>query len=769
MGILIGKKVVTFGDSIVDGHLYKKAGFMEFVAEQEGMSVRKYANNGACVMPGSPIDAEGLGGMILEDQIKMAAEDGLDPDYVVFDGGTNDAYGPVMERLGSPEDDSLDTDTFAGAFRRTIDTIQRTWERAKVVYVAAHRLGYRDRAVQEALHRIEMTVCARMGVTAADLYADCALDTADEAMCRKYSFDVLKDGIPAPGENPTGTHPNFEAVREFYLPFVSDVLKKTEQFRFREIGWDAQDHGVMLYWELPEQELSEQADTVYEVWVNGAKAGETGQSHYSIEGLEADTDYEVCLRAVKGAQELQKARFYCRTKTVKERIDVTRAPYYAKGDGRTVNTEALQRAIDDCGADQAVYFPEGIYMTGSLRLHSDMELYLDQGAVLKGTAEPDDYLPRIWSRFEGTEMECLSGLLNLGEVDHTADAASRNVVIRGGGTIEGGGRLLAERVIEAERERLKDYLEELGSRIQEYENADTIPGRVRPRLFHICNAENISISGVTLKNGASWNVHMIYSQNIVTYSCHFQSRNIWNGDGWDPDSSRNCTIFNCTFDTGDDAVAVKAGKNPEGNVINRPCEHIRIFDCKCLFGHGFALGSEMSGGIRDVKIWNCDLEHSANGIEIKATRKRGGYVKEIHAAHCIVPRLLFHSVGYNDDGIAGPHPPVFENCSFTDIDITRSMLNEAEDRMEPCEAMELCGFEEKEYHLRNVAFRDIRISGGTEPAKADGGADKLADAENAEDREQLGIHMQYCQNVTFKNVKSGFVWETILNEWVRKQ
>ena len=97
------------------------------------------------------------------------------------------------------------------------------------------------------------------------------------------------------------------------------------------------------------------------------------------------------------------------------------------------------------------------------------------------------------------------------------------------------------------------------------------------------------------------------------------------------------------------------------------------------------------------------------------------------------------------------------------------MLNEAEDRMEPCEAMELCGFEEKEYHLRNVAFRDIRISGGTEPAKADGGADKLADAENAEDREQLGIHMQYCENVTFKNVKSGFVWETILNEWVRKQ
>ena len=768
MGVLTGKKVLTFGDSIVDGHLYKKAGFMEFVAEQEGMSVTKYANNGACVMPGHPVDEEGLGGMILEDQIRKAAENGLDPDYVVFDGGTNDAYAPVMEKLGDAEEacralcalcggsrsgrdsktdgasdgSALDYPyhTFSGAFAGTVDAIQKNWPRAKVIYVAAHRLGYRDRAVQEALHRIEMNLCAHMGVTAADLYDDCALDTADEAMCRKYSFDMLRDGLPAPGEEPTGTHPNFEAIREFYLPIVSDVLRKAEVFRFSGISWDAQDHEIMLYWELPE---GERKGDVYEIWLDGSKAGETEKTHFGLEGLEEDRVYEVCLRAVRGGEELQRARFYCRTKKEKKRIDVTEAPYFAKGDGETVNTEALQRAIDDCAPDQAVYFPEGVYMTGSLNLHSDMELYLDKGAVLKGTAEPDDYLPRRWSRFEGTEMECLSGLLNLGEVDHTAGPTSRNVVIRGGGTIEGGGRLLAERVIEAERERLKDYLAELGSKIEEYENADTIPGRVRPRLLHICNAEDISIHNVTLKNGASWNVHMIYSQNIVTYGCHFRSRNIWNGDGWDPDSSRNCTIFGCTFDTGDDAVAIKAGKNPEGNVINRPCEHIRIFDCICQFGHGFALGSEMSGGIRDVRIWNCDLENSANGIEIKATRKRGGYVKEIHAAHCIVPRLLFHSVGYNDDGIAGPHPPVFEKCSFTDIDITRSMLNEAEERMEPCEAMELCGFEEKEYHLRDVEFRDIRI------AAAEGGAP----GENVGD-EELGIHMQYCENVTFENVKA---------------
>lgn len=729
MGILTGKKVLAFGDSIVDGHLYKKAGFMEFVAEQEGMSVVKYANNGACVMPGTSVDREGLGGMILEDQILPAAKAGFSPDLVVFDGGTNDAYAPVMEHLGDAEAEGLETDTFAGAFRKTIRAIRESWPGAEIVYVAVHRLGYRERAVQEALHKIELTVCARLGVTVADLYDGCGLDTADADMCRKYSFDVLRDGKPAPGEEPTGTHPNLEAIREFYLPFVSEVLRKAETFRFREIRWRSFEDEIVLYWELPEG--AEPGD-VCEIWVNGKKAGETGQSHFVLEGLAADTTCEVVLRAARDGKELQTAKMYCRTKRIRKRINVAAAPYHAKGDGKTVNTLAIQRAIDDCGADQTVYFPRGVYLTGSLRLHSDMELYLADGAVLRGTAEPEDYLPRIRSRFEGTEMECLSGLLNLGTLDHSADPSSRNVVIRGKGTIEGGGRLLAERVIEAERERLKDYLERLGSRIGEYENEDTIPGRVRPRLIHICNAENVTISGITVKNGASWNVHMIYSRNIVTCGCTFYSRNIWNGDGWDPDSSRDCTIFGCTFDTGDDAVAVKSGKNPEGNEINRPCEHIRIFDCRCAFGHGFALGSEMSGGIKDVKIWNCDLENSANGIEIKGTRKRGGYVRDVHVSRCTVPRILFHSVGYNDDGIAAPAPPVFEKCSFTQMRITRMRLNEEKECMEPCEAMELSGFEEKEHHLRDISFRDIRIE--------------------RSDEGDSGIRMKYCENVTFDDV-----------------
>lgn len=706
MGILTGKKVLAFGDSIIDGHLYKKAGFMEFVAKQEGLELRKYANNGACILPGTPIDEEGLGGMILR-QVQKAAEEekGEEPDYVVFDGGTNDAYEPVMARLGDREGEDAAKDTFAGAFRKTIGAIQESWPDAKLIYVAVHRLGYRERKIQEELHKIELSVCARMGVAVANLYDECSLDTADEDMCRKYSFDVLKDGLPAPGESPTGTHPNFSAIKEFYLPFVADVLRRTEEFRFREVCWDSHDREIMLYWELPEQAAREGC---YQIWCGKELKGETKESHYKIDGLLPDCEYEVALRAVREGREIGKVKVFCRTKKEKQRLDVTKPPYSAKGDGITLNTKSLQSAIDDCRPGQAVYLPAGTFLTGALRLHSDMEMYLEEGAVLRGTADPKDYLPRIKSRFEGIELETLSGLLNLGELDCRAGCASQNVVIRGKGTIEGGGKDLARRVIEEERERQKDYLYSLGESIVEYENADTIPGRVRPRLLHICNAQNVSVNGITLKNGACWNVHMIYSENILTYDCNFYSRNIWNGDGWDPDSSKNCVIFGCTFDTGDDAVAVKSGKNPEGNRIGRPCEHIRIFDCKCQFGHGFAIGSEMSGGIRDVRIWNCDLRNSAYGIEIKGTKKRGGYVKELYASHCIVPRILVHAVPYNDDGEAAEHPPVFEKMCFSEIEITGECLNEETGCMEPCEYAQLCGFEKEGHGLRDIAFRKIR-------------------------------------------------------------
>ena len=404
------------------------------------------------------------------------------------------------------------------------------------------------------------------------------------------------------------------------------------------------DTSITLWWNKPNT-----APDSYSVLLNSQAVFNATKTHCTLKDLAANTEYTVEIVGV-GTQTL-------RTRKAIRRIDVTQAPYFAKGDGTTLNTAALQQAINNCGADECVYLPKGVYMTGALRLHSHMALYLNEGAVLQGTQTIADYEPRILSRFEGIEGMCYSSVLNMGCLDHTAAPNCEDVLIYGGGTIAGGGKALARSIIENERTRLKVYLEELGEKVLECENMDTIPGRVRGRLINMSNCRNIRITGLTLADGPCWNVHMIYCDQIVTDHCAFRSEGVWNGDGWDPDSSENCTLFACEFRTGDDAVAIKSGKNPEGNIINRPTRHIRIFDCVIHFGHGITIGSEMSGGVEDVCIWDCDLGRSKYGIEIKGTKKRGGYVRNVHARDCTVSRVLMHAVGYNDDGVGAPTPP----------------------------------------------------------------------------------------------------------------
>lgn len=252
-----------------------------------------------------------------------------------------------------------------------------------------------------------------------------------------------------------------------------------------------------------------------------------------------------------------------------------------------------------------MYLPAETYRTGALRLHSDIALYLDEDAVLQGTDMPEDYLPRVHSRFEGTEMECYSSLLNLGEMDHTSDPNCHDVLIYGKDTIASGGQALATRIIDSERERLRDYL--------------------------------------------------------------------------------------------------------ATNIVNRPSKHIRVFNCVSRFGHGICIDSEMYGGIEDVGIWDSDLANSSSGIEIKATKKRGGYVRDIWVRDCSSPRVMIHSVGYNDDGVPAPQPPVLENFRFEHLHLTGRALNQEWFEVVP---IELAGFNVSGHELRGVVFSDCVITGG---------------------------------------------------------
>ncbi len=517
-----------------------------------------------------------------------------------------------------------------------------------------------------------------------------------------------------------------------------------------ELNYRATDTEIIFYWDKPEQAG---ADAVYEAILDGEEEQLLSCTHCTFTGLKPDTQYraQVCLMPEEGSDGTPEflGEMQCRTAISKRRIDVTKEPYLAAGDGVTLNTQALQKAIDDAGAEDQVYLPAGKYLTGALNLHSNMELYLEKGAFLQGTESREDYLPQIPSRFEGYERECYRSLLNLGKMDHNAGYNCENVVIRGKGTIYGGGAALAKDIAASEQERLKEYIASLGDQIKEYERPETIANRARGRLINMSNCQNIWIHGLDLGYGASWNVHFVYSDSIVTDHCRFHSQGVWNGDGWDPDSSTNCTCFDCEFFTEDDSVAIKSGKNPEGNEIAKPTRNIRVFDCVTHLGHGLCMGSEMSGGIEGIRIWDCEMGPTWSGIEIKATKKRGAYVRDVVVRDVTASHIMLHSVGYNDDGIGAKEPPVFEDCHFERMYLLGRYLdnNGGHNEWHDCPSIEVQGFDVPGYEARNIKFKDITMENAGDLLEVPTGVNASMGAGGS-------VLLRFCKGVSLENIES---------------
>ncbi|MFF6783477.1 RICIN domain-containing protein [Streptomyces sp. NPDC012510] len=222
-GSLAGSTVYAFGDSIVYGHQYARS-FMNFVAEREGMTLTKYARNGATVGPAPTA----TGGQILN-QVKSASAQA--PDFVVFDGGTNDAMEihdthtyEVGTVSGSQDPATLDPGTYAGALETTIHTMRQKWPTAQLVYVAAHKMGSRDWDTQLALRQVQLQAAQKWGVAVADVFGDATLDTRVDAQRVAYTFDGLVSGYP--GSGGSGTHPNIAGITDFYVPVLSSQLSR---------------------------------------------------------------------------------------------------------------------------------------------------------------------------------------------------------------------------------------------------------------------------------------------------------------------------------------------------------------------------------------------------------------------------------------------------------------------------------------------------------------------------------------------------------------
>lgn len=215
-GQLRGKSMYAFGDSIVYGHTYPRS-FANLTSDRELMALTKYARNGATIGPSANQ---------IVTQVRNASTQS--PNYVMFNGGTNDAEQIYNNRyrVGVMADGfdpaRFDNSTYAGSLETTLSTMRGKWPTARIVYVAVHKLGSRDWNTQLAIRSVTLQICTKWGVTVADVFNDSTLDTRIDAHRVAYTFNDLVNGFP--GTNGTGTHPNLAGITNFYVPVLTGAL-----------------------------------------------------------------------------------------------------------------------------------------------------------------------------------------------------------------------------------------------------------------------------------------------------------------------------------------------------------------------------------------------------------------------------------------------------------------------------------------------------------------------------------------------------------------
>lgn len=357
---------------------------------------------------------------------------------------------------------------------------------------------------------------------------------------------------------------------------------------------------IAVVWDRTEPE--------YEVYVNGSFYEKTNRGDSTIEGLMPDTEYEITVRGRESAGSIT-----ARTRVMGGIFDVR--DFGAAGDGVTVNTKAIQAAIDACAKDGVVLIPEGIFVSGAIYLKSDMSLRLDEGAVLLGSTDAADY-PIYRYRWEGRECDCYSSLVN---VKFDTEKRFKNITIEGKGKIDASGVAL----FIAERAEGKAQ---------------------RGRAVCIRNTDGVYYKDITVKQSPAWCVHTIYStgisaNNIRVYTKYDEERSrvyghIFNGDGFDPDSCKDVYVFNSVIASQDDCIAIKSGRDEEGRAVGIPTENVRITDCRFLNGFGVAVGSEVSGGVKNVLVRDCTFTHVYSIGSVKSPRGRGNVIENITYENC---------------------------------------------------------------------------------------------------------------------------------------
>jgi len=348
--------------------------------------------------------------------------------------------------------------------------------------------------------------------------------------------------------------------------------------------------------------------------------------------------------------------------------------YGATAGGEQDCSSALRRAIAACAAAGGgrVVVPAGVFLTGAIQLKSNVNLHLAAGSTLRFRTDPAAYLPVVYTRWEGTECMNYSPFIYAFEQE--------NIALTGPGTLDGqasdenwwawalkGPDKLSRASPDAKR------LVALGDRGVPVAQRVLGAGHfLRPNFFQPYRCRNVLVEGVSIRRSPMWEINPVLCTNVTVRNLDILSHGP-NNDGCNPDASRDVLIEGCTFDTGDDCIAIKSGRNDDGRRVGVAAENIVIRHCTMRDGHGgVVFGSEIAGGSRNVFVEDCTMDspNLERMLRFKSNARRGGTVENIFVRNVQVGRVLEAIVTVDflyEEGANGPHQPVVRNLQIENV------------------------------------------------------------------------------------------------------
>jgi polygalacturonase len=354
------------------------------------------------------------------------------------------------------------------------------------------------------------------------------------------------------------------------------------------------------------------------------------------------------------------------------------AQFGAVGDGVKDSTEAIARAIEQSrqAGGARVVVPSRIFDTGPIHLKSSVNLHLAAGAIRRFSRNPRRYLPLVYTRWEGTEC------LNYSPFVYAYQ--QNNIAITGSATLDGqcdcehwwpgkGRTDCGWAKGQPSQENARNALMAMGEKGVSLEDRKFGEGQyLRPNFIQPVRSTNVLIEDVAIVNPPMFEINPVMCANVTVRGVKIASHGP-NNDGCDPDSPRNVLIEDCVFDTGDDCSAIKSGRNRDGRRLAAPAENIVVRNCRMKDGHGgVTIGSEMSGGVRNVYAEGClmDSPRLNQALRFKTNAMRGGFIENVYVRNITIGEIAdaILQIDFNyEEGPRGPERPLVHNIDISDV------------------------------------------------------------------------------------------------------